>query len=587
MSKNVQTLFFCFSVVFLFLIFAFNGVLTSYYIFHDDWTLFFLEKNNLIDTIKDHRYRAAHTEMGRPVGHAFFSIGPYFIEKLNDANFVRFFTLFLMSCFGTLLFKLFNTLNYNKFFSILFICLFLITPPFYIISYQISGQYIVFSLIFSAIFMLLYKNYCYDNNNFLKSRIGITLTISLILFLLYFGFIVSARFFIIGILYYILVYITFYTIRNKISIDNKKIYYNFLLSFLLFLTLCIYAHATLVVIVFPILILFSLYDENTSKHRIIYEYLFLVGATIFLYFITLKSFIIYENINSLITGRRIQIDFNILDKINFYFQNVFTHALSLWRIDNSSKFLSYIIIFSSFIASFFYFYKERNLKESLYSIFIIFLVLFLTIGPVILIKDNFFTPYRAMIGHTFILYFIPLFLMFFYFSKLNFTKFAYFIIIPLFIYFNGHWPNKIINDYVINPTETELNFISKELDRNNISEKINNGQKIKIYFNKLKNPSMHNNLIQNMTIFAATGNIVPWIPEIIHSLLYDKYNLKYSLQRRDINEKISYVNKNNVKIQIISVDFPWGNLIFSSNIKDVFDMSEINSNIFIDMNEIK
>ena len=98
---------------------------------------------------------------------------------------------------------------------------------------------------------------------------------------------------------------------------------------------------------------------------------------------------------------------------------------------------------------------------------------------------------------------------------------------------------------------------------------------------------MHNNLIQNMTIFAQTGNIVPWVPEIIHSLLYDKYNLKYSLQRRDINEKISYVNKNNVKIQIVSVDFPWGNLIYSSNIKDVFDMSEINSNIFIDMNEIK
>ena len=43
---------------------------------------------------------------------------------------------------------------------------------------------------------------------------------------------------------------------------------------------------------------------------------------------------------------------------------------------------------------------------------------------------------------------------------------------------------------------------------------------------------MHNNLIQNMTIFAATGNIVPWMPEIIHSLLYDKYNLKYSLQRK-------------------------------------------------------
>ena len=164
--KKCSDFIFLFSVIFLFLIFAFNGVLTSYYIFHDDWTLFFLEKNNLIDTIKDHRYRAAHTEMGRPVGHAFFLLAHILLRNLMMQISLGFFTLFLMSCFGTLLFKLFNTLNYNKFFSILFICLFLITPPFYIISYQISGQYIVFSLIFSAIFMLLYKNYCYDNNNF-------------------------------------------------------------------------------------------------------------------------------------------------------------------------------------------------------------------------------------------------------------------------------------------------------------------------------------------------------------------------------------------------------------------------------------
>ena len=144
-----------------------------------------------------------------------------------------------MSCFGTLLFKLFNTLNYNKFFSILFICLFLITPPFYIISYQISGQYIVFSLIFSSIFMLLYKNYCYDNNNFLKSRIGITLIISLILFLLYLDLLYLLGFHYWNPILYSTVYITLYTIRNKITIDNKKIYYNFLLSFLLFLTYCI------------------------------------------------------------------------------------------------------------------------------------------------------------------------------------------------------------------------------------------------------------------------------------------------------------------------------------------------------------
>ena len=82
MSKNVQTLFFCFSVVFLFLIFAFNGVLTSYYIFHDDWTLFFLEKNNLIDTIKDHRYRAAHTEMVGLSAMHFFLLAHILLRNL-------------------------------------------------------------------------------------------------------------------------------------------------------------------------------------------------------------------------------------------------------------------------------------------------------------------------------------------------------------------------------------------------------------------------------------------------------------------------------------------------------------------------
>ncbi len=587
MSNNLKTLFLCFSVLFLFVFFAFNSVLSAYYIWHDDWALFLLEKNNLIDTIKAHRYRSAHTEMGRPLGHAFFSIGPYFVEKFSDANIVRLFTLILISFFGTLLFKLFSTLNYNKIFSVLFTGIFLITPPFYIISYQIAGQYIVFSLIISVIFMMLCKNYYYDKNSFLVSRGGSISFILFLLFLLYFGAIVNTRFFIIGLLYYLIIFVTLYLLRKNRFLEGKKLIYYFAFSLLLFFALCIYAHATLIVIALPILILFSNIKNNDIKYKVIYEYLLLTVITIFLYFITLKSFIVYENINTLIEGRRIQIDFNIIDKIKFYFSNVFPHAFSLWRIDMSLKFLSYSILFFSLLGSFFYFYRKNSFLESFYNIFIIFLTLFLTIGPVIFVKDNFFTPYRSMIGHTFILYFLPLILMFLLFSKVNYGRSLFFIIIPFFIYTNGHWPNTIINDYVIKPTEIELQFISKELEKYNVAQRIKKNERLKIYLNKLNKPSMHDNLIQNMVIAAATGNNIPWVPEIIHSLLYDRYGLKYSLQRRDINEKISYIDKNNTRIQIISVDFPWGNLIFSSNLREIVDVNDLNSNIFIDMNKIE
>ena len=151
----------------------------------------------------------------------------------------------------------------------------------------------------------------------------------------------------------------------------------------------------------------------------------------------------------------------------------------------------------------------------------------------------------------------------------------------------GQWPSKIIDDYVISPTEHELSFIQKQLRINKISEKIRGGEKIKIYFNKLDTHSMHGNLIQNMVVLAATGRNIPWIPEVFHALLYDKFNLKYSLQRRDINEKISYIEKNNEEIQIITVSFPWGDLIYSNNIISVVNKEELDSSIFINMNDIK
>ena len=64
---------------------------------------------------------------------------------------------------------------------------------------------------------------------------------------------------------------------------------------------------------------------------------------------------------------------------------------------------------------------------------LIIFVLFLTIAPVILIKDNYFTPYRSMIGHTFILYFLPVYLIFQVFSKYKIGNFIFIIILSSYI----------------------------------------------------------------------------------------------------------------------------------------------------------
>ena len=588
MNKIRNPFFIAFSIFLIFLFFAFNSILSAYYVFHDDWALYLLEKNNIFEAIKNHRYKSAHTEMGRPLGHAFFSIGHFLVDKINDANYVRFISLVLISFFGALLFRLLNLLGYNKFFSLIFICLFLITPPFYILSYQISGQYISFCLIMTTITMLISENFFMQSNAYLKSKKGFSITCIFLLFLLAIGSIVNIKFFTIGFIFYVGLYMVLWTLSKKDYMKHSDISSFVILSLLFFFSLCMYAHAALLAIAFPLFVIFSpLSNDEKYKNRIALKYLIIILGTIFLYFLTLKTFIWYEDINTLIDGRRIQIDFNFIDKAIFYFKDVLPHAFSLWRIDKIYSLNTYIILLLSICGSFVFFLKKNSLNKSLTNTLLIIFTLFLTIAPVILVKDNYFAPYRSMIGHTFILYFVPAYLIYQVFSKYKIGNFIFIILFSGYIALYGQWPSKIIDDYVISPTEQELIFIQKQLKINKISEKIRSGEKIKIYFNKLHSHSMHGNLIQNMVVFAATGRNIPWIPEVFHALLYDKFNLKYSLQRRDINEKISYIEKNNEKIQIITVSFPWGDLIYSYNISSVVNKEELDSSIFINMNDIK
>tara|TARA_B100001989_G_C24547593_1_gene472014 strand:+ start:1486 stop:3264 length:1779 start_codon:yes stop_codon:yes gene_type:complete len=588
MYKIRNPFFIVFSIFLIFLFFAFNSILSAYYVFHDDWALYLFEKNNIFDAIKNHRYKNAHTEMGRPLGHAFFTIGHFLVDKINDANYVRFISLTLMSFFGALLFRLLSVLNYSKIFSLIFISLFLITPPFYIMSYQISGQYISFCLIMTTIFMLISENYFIQSNTYLKSKKGFVTICIFLLFLLAIGSVVNVKFFIIGFIFYVCLYMILWALSKKDLIKQRDILSFVILSLLFFFSLCMYAHAALLAIAFPLFVIFSpLSNDDIYKNGMALKYLIIILGTIFLYFLTLKTFIWYENINTLIDGRRIQIDFNLIGKAIFYFKDVLPHAFSLWRIDAIYSLNTYIILLLSIFGSFLFFLKKNSLYKSLMNTLLIIFVLFLTIAPVILIKDNYFTPYRSMIGHTFILYFLPVYLIFQVFSKYKIGNFIFIIILSSYIALYGQWPNKIIDDYVISPTEQEISFIQKQLEINKISEKIQSGEKIKIYFNRLHDHSMHGNLIQNMVVLAATGRNMPWIPEVFHALIYDKFNLKYSLQRRDINEKISYIKKNDEKIQIISVSFPWGDLIYSNNIISVVDKEELDSSIFINMNDIK
>ena len=588
MTKYIRSDFIVFLFIFICVFFSYNTIVNAYYLFHDDWTLFFLEKENLIETIKDHRYRAAHTEMGRPLGHAFFAMGPFFIEKLNDGNIVRLFSLLLTSVFGYTIFKNLNFLNYEKIFSISFVILFLLTPPFYILNYQISGQYILICLIFSSIFMLLVINYFQFNNTLLESRKNKKLAYILLALILIFGCLVNPRFFIFSSIYLFIYYIIIIFLCRKNYINRKDTSTIIILSILLYFSLSIYATAALIIYSLAPLILFASNIDKTNSQKInfILRYMIFITSIIFLYFISLKTFIFFEDAHSGNIGRAISIDFNFINKIIFYFTDVFPNALSLWRIDTKFILVSYLLIPLVLLSYFILVLRSVSIRHSLLCIFIIVLSLILTIAPVIFIEDNYFAPYRSMIGHMFLLYFLLIFLFFNLFNKFKFWKYIVIFLITYFIYLYGNWPNNIIRDKVIQPTEKELHFINNKIKNLNIAGKIKSGEKITVYFNKLNTHSINNNVIQNIPVLAASGRGSPWIPEIIYSLLYDKHDIKYNLKRSDLKEKIVYEYLNKEKIQCISVSFPWGILIYSDNVQVCQKNGSTNS-LLIDMNKME
>lgn len=588
MTRFLQSDFLVFCFIFLCIIFSYGSLLNAYYLFHDDWTLYLLEKENIIDTIRNHRYRSAHTEMGRPLGHVFFSIGPYFVDKIEDANLIRFISLLLSSFFGYLLFKILTILKYNKIFSLLFVVLFLLTPPFYILNYQLAGQYIIICLIFSSIFMLLSIDYFMYSNKFLKTRKN-NYIVQFFLFVLFvLGFAVNTKFFIYSLVILLLYsFVIFYLSKRKIIIQENCLPV-ITCSIILYYALSIYATAALIVIALPIFIFLS-YDlkvEMEKKKKFIIKYVSLVVTIILIYFLTFKSLSFFENMQyASAAGRRFAIDFYLFDKIKFYIFDVFPHAISLWRIDTKLSFISYLLTPFSILYFTIICLKKYNLSNSIFILCLILLSLFLTIAPIIMIQDNFFSPYRAMIGHMLILYFLIICFFYYIIKNSKLLKRGSLIIFVIIFINYANWPNEVIYNYVIKPTETELNYINSQIDKLDIPTKIKNGEHITLYFNKLRTHSMHQNLIQNMVVLAASGYNMPWVPEIIYGLLSDKHGIKYRLQRKDINEKIMNKNVNGKMIQYIEVEFPWGNLIYSSDIKAVYGDS-VEDYLFIDMNKI-
>ena len=376
MTKYIKFDFIVFLFIFLCVFFSYNTVLNAYYLFHDDWSLYFLEKENLIETIKRHRYRAAHTEMGRPLGHAFFAIGPFFIEKMSDANIVRFFSLLLTSVFGFTIFKILNILKYEIIFSISFVILFLLTPPFYILNYQIAGQYILICLIFSSIFMILALNYFLFNNSFLGSNKNRKLAYFFLSLILIFGCLVNPRFFIWSSIYLAMYYFIIRFLYKRDFIEKNNISTIIILSVFLYFSLSIYSTAALITFALAPLILlaFNIEKDNYEKIKFISLYLIFTTVIIFLYFISLKTFIFFEDAQSQIVGRAINIDLNFINKITFYITNVFPDALSLWRIDTKLNLISYILIPLTLLSYLIIMFRNTNIKYSIFSISIIFLL---------------------------------------------------------------------------------------------------------------------------------------------------------------------------------------------------------------------
>ena len=542
--------------IFICLLVAHLPSITNDFLRQDDWNATFWSRGGFFFLPWGHpEWWNAFAELFRPVGAIILMISDGISVKIENAKFVKFFTVILMSVSAFLTFKWIIKFDPSKkifalSFSILAFCLFASQLH----SSTVGYNGMVITLICGQLGIMYFYKAIFESKKYIEKK--------RLLF-------ISGMFILLGCLNYPLT-VTYY----------------FLLLF-----------------IYYILSIEKLKSESKKIYIFIFQAVVFMLTMMLIFFISAKLFHILLDIQPRMHGghlRTIHVDLDIKNKIYNLINMIkySTNIFNLWSsagISNISYFYSvFFSFFSLFVLSIFLkFYSicdhkgVKILKYLLLNTFIVIsitgILLTLTYLPVLplqvrIVDDN---PFLTIMTNRYFAITMPFIMFIMMWSLSNFQMIKFFLfknnflvnIVFIFILFFGIYQcNFSLKNYIVSPHMAELNHIKHFIEKD-VIKKIQKGVKPKILI--VRNPSIrgkYHNSDYDLSINFSHNFLVS---AAIYTLRqYDVWTIKS-------HRVLTWDNTNG--IHIIS---DWGTLASVSD-RSTFDIYGQQDTIVIDMNDIK
>ena len=562
MLKNIKVKSFLESNLIIFLLIllcltiAHFPVLTGDFLRQDDWNATFWSRGGFFFLPWGHpEWWNAAIELFRPVGAIILIISDFISIKIENAKFVKFFTIVLMSYASYLTYRWQNKFTpdskiFSLSFAILSFCL--IASQLQTATAGYNGM--VITLLCGQIaLMYLYKGLIETKESFLKKK-----------YIIISGLLILA---------------------GSMNYAISMMFY-FLFLFIFFI---------------------STFDNKLFSKKEVYE--FLIKSTIFiitimiLYVLMAKSFHYMLGVEEKMHGgyvRSIHIDWDIMNKIHNilamikYSFNIF-NLWSSWGVRDVNiffnvAFLTSILFFISIFFRSYLFNKNSKNVESGFKIFsnsvIIFTVsvalLILSYTPVLPLKvvvyDN--NPFAIIMTNRYFVVTMPFILYIMMWSINTIGSFKFLstykyinknLIFIITLVFGINQCNYSLDNYIVRPHLTELNYIRSHIEKD-VLRIIKSGEKPSILI--IRNPSIKE---------SNQGNDFDLTINFSHNWLVSA--TIYALRQYDIWTIITHrvIEWDNSKgIHIVSI---WGELA-SVEDKNTFNLLAKKNTVIIDMNKL-
>ena len=545
-----------FLLILLCLTIAHFPVLTGDFLRQDDWNATFWSRGGFFFLPWGHpEWWNAAIELFRPVGAIILIISDFISIKIENAKFVKFFTIVLMSYASYLTYRWQNKFTpdskiFSLSFAILSFCL--IASQLQTATAGYNGM--VITLLCGQIaLMYLYKGLIETKESFLKKK-----------YIIISGLLILA---------------------GSMNYAISMMFY-FLFLFIFFI---------------------STFDNKLFSKKEVYE--FLIKSTIFiitimiLYILMAKSFHYMLGVEEKMHGgyvRSIHIDWDIMNKIHNilamikYSFNIF-NLWSSWGVRDVNiffnvAFLTSILFFISIFFRSYLFNKNSKNVESGFKIFsnsvIIFAVsvalLILSYTPVLPLKvvvyDN--NPFAIIMTNRYFVVTMPFILYIMMWSINTIGSFKFLstykyinknLIFIITLVFGINQCNYSLDNYIVRPHLTELNYIRSHIEKD-VLRIIKSGEKPSILI--IRNPSIKE---------SNQGNDFDLTINFSHNWLVSA--TIYALRQYDIWTIITHrvIEWDNSKgIHIVSI---WGELA-SVEDKNTFNLLAKKNTVIIDMNKL-